>query len=57
MNFLHGLGRKGQIVQDLRVGVRVLQRLPLKLDGGQRAVDLSELLLVPLLPFQSLQGR
>lgn len=56
MDLLHGLGSKAHVLQDLRVGVRVLQSFPLELDGGERAVNLGELLLQALLPLQGLQG-
>lgn len=54
VNGLHGLGREPHVPQHLGVGVRVLQGLPLELNGRQRAVDLSELLLKPLLSLQCL---
>lgn len=54
---LHGLGGVAHVLQHLRVGVGVLQRLPLELDGGQRPVDLGQLLLVALLPLQGLERR
>lgn len=54
MDVLHGFSSKAHVFQDLCVGVRVLQRLSLKLDGGERAIDLGELLLQTLLPLQSL---
>ena len=53
---LHGLGGEAHVLEDLCVGVGVLQGLPLELDGGQGAVDLGQLLLITLLPFQRLQG-
>lgn len=56
MGRLHGLGSKAHVLQHLRVGVGVFQCLPLELDGGQGAIDLGQLFLVPLLSFQSLQG-
>lgn len=45
----HGFGRKTHVLQHLGVGVRILQGLSLELDGGQRAINLRELLLKPLL--------
>lgn len=56
VDLLHGLGSKTHVLQDLCVGVRVLQSFPLKLDGGERAIDLRELLLQSLLPLQGLQS-
>lgn len=56
MDLLHGLGSIAHVLQDLRVGVRVLQSFPLKLDGGERAINLGELLLQTLFPLQGLQG-
>lgn len=56
VDLLQGLGSEAHVLQDLRVGVRVLQSFPLKLDGGERAIDLGELLLQALLPLQGLQG-
>lgn len=56
VDLLHGLSSEAHVLQDLCVGVRVLQSFPLKLDGGQRAIDLGELLLQALLPLQGLQG-
>lgn len=57
MGVLHGLGSVADVLQHLCVGVCVLQRVSLELDGRQRSVDLGELLLVPFLSFQSLQSR
>lgn len=57
MRSLHGLGGVAHVLQHFCVGVSVLQRLPLELDGGQRPVDLSQLLLVALFPLQGLQSR
>lgn len=54
---LHGLCGEAHVFEHFRVGVGILQRLPLELDGWQRAVNLGQLLLVPLLSFQSLQRR
>lgn len=54
---LHGLGSKAHVFEHFCVCVGVLQSLPLELDGGERAVDLGELLFVPLLSFQSLKSR
>lgn len=56
VDLLHGLGSVAHVLQDLCVGVRVLQSFPLELDGGERAIDLRELLLQALLPLQGLQG-
>lgn len=56
VDLLHGLSSEAHVLQDLCVGVRVLQSFPLKLDGGQRAINLGELLLQALLPLQGLQG-
>ena len=56
MDPLDGLGGVAHVLQDLRVGAGVLQRLPLELDGGQGPVDLGQLLLVALLPLQGLEG-
>lgn len=52
---LHGSGREAHVPEHLGVGVRVLQGLPLELDGGQRAIDLRELSLQPLLSPEGLQ--
>lgn len=57
MGVLHGFGSVADVLQHLRVGVGVLQSISLELDGGQRSVDLGQLLLVTFLSFQSLQGR
>lgn len=54
---LHGLGGIAHVLEHLCVGVGILQGLPLELDGGQGAIDLRQLLLIPLLALQSLQGR
>lgn len=54
---LHGLGGEAHVLQHFRVGVGVLERLPLELDGGQRAVDLLQLLAVAFFPLQGLQCR
>lgn len=51
---LHGFRGEAHVPEHLGVGVRVLQGLSLELDGGQRAVDLSELLLQPLLSLECL---
>ena len=56
MDSLHGLGSKAHILQDFCVGVRVLQSFSLELYGGERAVDLGELLLQALLSLQGLQS-
>ena len=56
MDPLDGLGGVAHVLQDLRVGAGVLQRLPLELDGGQGPVDLGQLLLVTFLPLQGLEG-
>ena len=45
MGSLEGLGRVAHVLEDLGVGLCVLQSLPLELDGGERAVDLLQLLL------------
>lgn len=57
MGRLHGLGSEAHVLEHFSVGVGVLQGLPLELDSRQRAVNLGELLLIPLLSFQGLQGR
>lgn len=57
MGRLHGLGSIAHVLEHFSVGVGVFQSLSLELNGGQRAVNLGELLLVPLLPLQSLQSR
>ena len=44
-------------LQDSRVRVGPFQGLPLHLDGAERAIDLLELLFVPFLPLQGLNGR
>lgn len=54
MRMLHCLGSEAQILEDFSVGVGVLERFPLELNGRQRPVDLSELLLVTLFPLQGL---
>lgn len=54
---LDGLGSVAHGLQDLSVGVGILQCLPLELDGGEGPVNLSELLLKALLPLQCLEGR
>lgn len=51
---LHSIGSVLHGLQHGRVCVCTLQRLPLHLYGRQSAVDLLELLLVLLLPFQGL---
>lgn len=56
VDLLHGLGSIAHILQDLSVGVGVLESFSLKLDGGECAVDLGELLLQTLLPLQGLQS-
>lgn len=56
VDLLHGVGGIAHILQDLRVGVGVLQSFPLKLDGGEGPINLGELLLQALLPLQRLQG-
>lgn len=57
MRMLHCLGSEAQVLEDFRVGVGVLERFPLELNGRQCPVDLSELLLVTLFPLQGLQSR
>lgn len=57
MGRLHGLGSEAHVLEHFSVGVGVLQSFSLELDGRQGAVDLGELLLIPLLSFQSLQSR
>lgn len=57
MGKLHGLGSEANVLEHFSVGVGVLQRVSLELDGRQRSINLGELLLVPLLSFQSLQSR
>lgn len=54
---LHGLCSQTHVLQDLCVGVRVLQGFSLELDGRQRPIDLGELLLQSLFPLQRLQGN
>lgn len=53
----HGLGGVAHVLEHLRIGVGVLQGLSLELNGRQRAVDLRQLLLIPLLALQGLEGR
>lgn len=53
---LYGLGSIAQVLEDLSVGVGILQSFSLELYGGQSAVDLVELILVTLLSFQSHQS-
>lgn len=57
MSRLHGLGSEAHVFEHFSVGVGVLQSLPLEFNGGQRPIDLLELLLVPLLSFQGLKCR
>lgn len=52
----HGFSSKAHVLEHLCVCVGILQRLPLELNGGQRAVDLRQLLLVSLLAFQGLKS-
>lgn len=54
MRSLHCLCSVAHVLEHFRVGVGVLERLPLELDGGQRTVDLSQLLLIALFPLQGL---
>lgn len=57
MGRLHGLGSEAHVLEHFSVRVGVLQSLSLELDGRQCAINLGELLLIPLLSFQSLQSR
>lgn len=52
VGLLERIGRILHCLQDGRVCVGTLQRLPLHLDRGQGAIDLLQLLLVLLLPLQ-----
>ena len=52
MDLLQGPGSKAHVLQNLCVGVRVLQSFSLKLYSGQCAVDLDKLLLQALLFLQ-----
>lgn len=54
MLMLHCLGSKAQVLEDFVVSVGILQRFPLELNGRQRPVDLTQLLLVTLFPLQGL---
>lgn len=56
VDLLQGPGSKAHVLQNLCVGVRVLQSFSLKLYGGQCAVDLDKLLLQALLFLQGPQG-
>lgn len=56
MLMLHCFGSHAHIFEDFSVGVGILQRLPLVLDGGQRPVDLIELFLIALFSLQGLEG-
>lgn len=57
MGRLHGLGSEAHVLEHFSVGIGIFQSFSLELDCRQRAVDLGELLLIPLLSFQSLQSR
>lgn len=56
MSVLHGLGGEAHVLEHFCVSVGVLQSFSLILDGGQSAVDLSQLLFITLLPLQGLEG-
>lgn len=56
VDLLQGPGSKAHVLQNLCVGVRILQSFSLKLYGGQCAVDLDKLLLQALLFFQGSKG-
>ena len=56
VGLLKSLGGFAHGLEDGRVGVGALEGLALLLDGGQGAVDLLELAVVSLLPFQGLQN-
>lgn len=56
VDLLQGPGSKAHVLQNLCVGVWVLQSLSLKLYGGQCAIDLDKLLLQALLFLQGPQG-
>jgi hypothetical protein len=55
VSLLQRLGGLVHGLQDGRVRVGPLQRLPLLFDGRQRAVDLLQLTIVPLLALKSLR--
>lgn len=57
MGLFHGTSRIGHGLEHFGVGGGVFQGLPLELDGGERPVDLRQLLLVALLPLEGLQSR
>ena len=54
---LEGLGGVAHVLEDLCVGLSVLQSLSLELNGGESAINLLQLLLQSLLPLQSIQSR
>lgn len=56
VSVLHGLGGEAHVLEHFCVSVGVLQSFSLILNGGQGAVDLSQLLLITLLPLQGLEG-
>ena len=53
---LQRFGSEGHVVQDLCIGLGVLQGLSLELDGRKSSVDLLKLFLQSLFPFQGIHG-
>lgn len=56
VSVLHGLGGEAHVLEHFCVSVGILQSFSLIFDGGQGAVDLSQLLLITLLPLEGLEG-
>lgn len=56
MGLFHGTGRVRHGLEHFRIGGGVLEGLPLELNGGERPIDLGQLLLVALLPLEGLQS-
>lgn len=57
MGSLQSLRSKAHVLEHLGARVGVLQGFSLELNGRQGSINLGELLLIPLLSFQSLQCR
>lgn len=57
VGFFQGFSGNPHDLEDFCVGGGILQRLTLELNGGEGAIDLLELLLIPLLTLQGLQSR
>lgn len=56
MGDLECVGRLTHDAENFSIRVGVLQSLPLELNGGQGSINLLQLLLVTLLPFQRSQS-